>query len=132
MDKVIDALEAASADIARSRRSPMIQALDDSEWRWSLEVFHASEADKWLTRQMRADGVWEPSWLSGRLGPSEMIRLLDDPAWRESLKVAETPVEAEYAGVRERLEAMRPAPAGFYSARTGYEGEYRQFFGFRS
>lgn len=61
-----------------------------------------------------------------------MIRLLDDPAWRESLKVAETPVEAEYAGVRERLEAMRPAPAGFYSARTGYEGEYRQFFGFRS
>ena len=63
---------------------------------------------------------------------SEMIRLLDDPAWRESLKVAETPVEAEYAGVRERLEAMRPAPAGFYSARTGYEGEYRQFFGFRS
>lgn len=61
-----------------------------------------------------------------------LIRMLDDPAWRESLKVAETPVEAEYAGVRERLEAMRPAPAGFYSARTGYEGEYRQFFGFRS
>lgn len=63
---------------------------------------------------------------------STMIRLLDDPAWRESLKVAETPVEAEYAGVRERLEAMRPAPPGVFSARTGYENEYRPFFGFRS
>ncbi len=72
------------------------------------------------------------AWLVENPPPSEMIRLLNDPAWRESLKVAETPVEAEYAGVRERLEAMRPAPAGFYSARTGYEGEYRQFFGFRS
>lgn len=84
--------------------------------------------------QCRADRGAKRPWLKMPDWPtprSEMIRLLDDPAWRESLKVAETPVEAEYSGVRERLEAMRQAPPGVFSARTGYETYYGPFFGNR-
>lgn len=139
-DIVYDTLKGDPPD----RRSPMIKALDGKGWRESLVIADVL-ADERLWNDGRRPNTynwfkvasWDWHGQPGRFEfgydpPSEMIRLLDDPAWRESLKVAETPVEAEYAGVRERLEAMRPAPKGFYSARIGYENEYRQFFGFRS